>query len=387
MTIEPHNSGRKKLNVLFVIVQLNMMGGSESLVRNLIRNIDRDRFNPSVAWFYGDHPMQEYTDLDVPLHHVLKSRRLDFGTMRQLSKIIESEDIDVVNAHHFISMVYAYYGCKIKNRCGLIYTEHSEWEIDEISWKWEKVGGYLLNRSDRSIGVGENVTRKLKSKFGLPEAKAITINNGVDTERFSDERKMSLSRAQLGLEPNDKVIGVVANFRKVKNHLFILQAFKALLRTQKTAKLLLVGMEPEGQGDNTLPEVLHFIETQNLSRHVYVLGYRSDVPELLKVIDVFCLASLKEGLPIGLIEAMATGLPVIGTNVDGIRDTVIDGKNGYLVELNNQVEMTDAMNKLLSNKTLREKMGRQSSQIARATYSLKECVDRYQREIALARAQ
>ncbi len=136
------------------------MGGSESLVRNLIRNIDRHRFNPSIAWFYGDNPLQEYVKLNIPLHHVPKTKRLDFQTMRQLSEIIRKNDIDVVNAHHFLSMAYAYYGCKMKNHRGLMYTEHSEWEIDSISWKWKKIGSYMLNRLDRSIGVGENETMK-----------------------------------------------------------------------------------------------------------------------------------------------------------------------------------------------------------------------------------
>jgi glycosyltransferase involved in cell wall biosynthesis len=377
----------KKINVLFIIVQMNVMGGSESLVRNLIRSIDRHRFNPSIAWFYGDNPLQEYVELNIPLHHVPKTKRLDFQTMRQFSDIIRKNDIDVVNAHHFLSMAYSYYGCKMKNHRGLIYTEHSEWEIDAISWKWQKVGSYMLNRSDRSIGVGKNVTKKLKSVFSIPENKAITINNGVDINTFHENRRTTLSKKQLGLESNDKVIGMVANFWKVKNHIFLLQAFKELLKYQETAKLILVGTEPEGGVDNTLPEVLQFIESENLSRYVHILGYRSDVPELLKIMDVFCLTSLKEGLPIGLIEAMAVGLPVIGTNVEGIRDTISNGKNGYLVELNDKTMMIDSLNKLLLDEKLREEMGRESSLIARNKFSLKECLDKYQKVIISASAQ
>ena len=366
---------------------MNVMGGSESLVRNLIRNIDRHRYNPSIAWFYGDNPLQEYVELNIPLHHVPKTKSIDFQTMRQLSNIIRKNDIDVVNAHHFLSMAYAYYGCKMKNHRGLIYTEHSEWEIDSISWKWLKIGRYMLNRLDRTIGVGENVTNKLKTKFNIPENKAITINNGVDINTFHENCKTSLSKKQLGLESNDKVIGMVANFRKVKNHIFLLQVFKELLKYQETVKLILVGKDPEGEFDNTLPEVIQFIESENLSRYVHILGYRSDVPELLKIMDVFCLTSLKEGLPIGLIEAMAVGLPVIGTNVEGIRDTISNGKNGYLVELNDKNMMVDTLNKLLLDEKLREEMGRESSLIARDKFSLKECIDKYQKVITSASAQ
>ena len=79
----------------------------------------------------------------------------------------------------------------------------------------------MLNRLDRSIGVGENVTKKLKTKFNIPENKAITINNGVDINTFHENRKTSLSKKQLGLESNDKVTGMVANFWIVKNHIFL----------------------------------------------------------------------------------------------------------------------------------------------------------------------
>ena len=70
----------KKINVLFIIVQMNVMGGSESLVLNLIRNIDRHRYNPSIAWFYGDNPLQEYVELNIPLHNVPKTKSFDFQT-------------------------------------------------------------------------------------------------------------------------------------------------------------------------------------------------------------------------------------------------------------------------------------------------------------------
>lgn len=384
MPLRQHNTNRQKINVLFVIVQLQMMGGSESLVLSLIKNIDRKRFNPSIAWFYGDVPLQEYVELDIPLYHIPKTRRLDLKTMYNLSEIIRKENIDVVNAHHFLSMIYTYYGSKIRNRRGLIYTEHSEWEIDSVSWKWKKIGGYFLRRLDRSIGVGANITGKLESEFGIPADKTLTINNGVDIDLFQENRKTSLSRKHLGVGSEDKVIGIVANFRKVKNHLFLLKAFNELSKNSDATKLMLVGKEPEGEPDNTLPEVLQFIENKKLSGRVHVLGYRSDVPELLKIMDVFCLTSFKEGLPIGLIEAMAVGLPVIGTDVEGIRDVISDGENGYLVDLSDSKGMVDAMTKLVSDEELRKRMGERSSVIARSKYALRHCVDKYQTEFISA---
>ena len=77
-------------------------------------------------------------------------------------------------------MVYSFYGCKIKNNCKLIYTEHAKSEVDKISWRWQKIGGYLLNRSDAAVGVTGEVSEAIHNKFKLHSSKVFTIKNGVD---------------------------------------------------------------------------------------------------------------------------------------------------------------------------------------------------------------
>ena len=93
--------------------------------------------------------MQEFQDLQVPLHYVPKTKRIDFSTMRKLAKIIEAESIDVVNAQHFMPAIYSYYGCKVAAKKALVFTAHSRWEVEDMPLKWRVVGGYLLRRMAR----------------------------------------------------------------------------------------------------------------------------------------------------------------------------------------------------------------------------------------------
>ena len=367
-----------KINILFVIVQMDIMGGSERLVHNLARGLDRNFFDPSIAWFFCDKPLKEFKALDIPLFHVPKIKRIDFSSMRKLARIIKDNQIHVVNAHHFMSMVYAFYGCKIKNNIKLIYTEHSKWELEHITWKWRRMGNYLLNHLDGTVGVSAEVAKFIKETFRCHPSKVHIIQNGVDERAFGRNIINNEQRWKLGIGNSDKIIGMVANLKKVKNHLFLLKAFSELLKEDRQVKLLLIGQGLEGDNENTESEIRDFINNNGLNKSVLLLGFRSDIPDLLNIMDVFCLTSFKEGLPISLIEAMAAGLPVVGTDVEGIRDVIVQNKNGFLVQAGDVTGLKKVLSSLLQNESLRAKMGQESKSLVNRIYSLDRCINQYQ---------
>jgi len=366
-----------KINVLFVIMQMEM-GGSERLVHNLVLKIDRDVFNPSIAWFLGDKILKEFKDLNVPLYHIPKIGRIDISAMRKLGDIVKDNDIHIVNAHHFMPLVYSFYGCKVKNHTNLIYTEHSKWEIERIPLKWKIAGHYLLNHADGAIGVSPAVTTQIKNKFKIDNFKTLTIRNGVDTGTFKKENGKQTLREEIGLGDIEKVIGTVANFRRIKNHIFLLKGFNELIKDYKNVKLLLIGQGFKYDSENSEQEVRDFINERGLATNVLLLGFRSDIPQLLGIMDIFCLTSFKEGLPISLIEAMAAGLPVVGTDVEGIRDVIIPNRNGCLVTIGDVMGLKNILHTLIQDESLRQKFGQESESLARRTYSLGQCVKQYQ---------
>lgn len=355
------------------------MGGSERLIFNLVRNLDRRRFEPSIAWFAPEQPLREFEDLQVPLHYVPKRRRIDWSTMRRLAAVIREQRIDVVNAHHFLPFFYAYYGAKIANRARLVYTEHSQADVLNIPRKWQAIGRYLVRSSEGAIGISDAVSRTLESHLRLEPQSVHTIENGVDVELFGEGSTSRCDvRQQLGLSAADIVIGHVANFRRNKNHLFLLRAFREVVRERPDVKLVLVGTGQHGDAENSEPDVARFIQSNGLSHSVRMLGYRADVHELLRGLDVFCLVSYKEGLPLSLIEAMASGLPVIGTDIDGIRPVIEAEANGLLAAPDDVSGLVSALNRLIGDAQLRERMGEAARQAARHKYSLARCVQQTQ---------
>jgi L-malate glycosyltransferase len=367
-----------KINILFVMVQMEM-GGSERLVHNLALKLDRALFNPSVAWVYGDRILKEFSELEIPLYHVPKVKGFDIYAMYKIGKVIRDNNIHVINAHHFMPMVYSFYGCKISNHIKLFCTLHSEWEIERISWKWKAAGSCLLKRADGAVGVSSKVSEAIRENFNLSADKVFTIRNGVDLKIFSNRiDKRAVIRKEFNLEDNEKVIGMVANFKKIKNHAFMLKAFSGLTKKFAQVKLLLIGQGFKEDPQNSEEEILSFVNQNDLNRKVLLLGYRSDVSELLGIMDIFCLTSFKEGLPISLIEAMAAGLPVVGTDVEGIKDVVIHEKNGFLVQLEDVDGLRDALYRLLNDESLRERCGHESKSLVANTYSLERCINEYQ---------
>lgn len=369
--------GVEKINILFIIVQMEM-GGSERLVHTLAARLDKTRFNPSVAWFNGEKPLKEFSELGIPLYHVPKIKRFDPAAMRQLSKIIRDNNIHVVNAHHFMPMVYAFYGSKLKKQARLFCTMHSEWESEELSWKWKKAGAALLKRSDGVICVTPNVAKAARRVFNLPQSKTFTIENGVDITASSSDYARSTARKTLGLYDNETAIGIVANLKKVKNHIFLLRAFDALVKERPDVRLVIMGQGFKGEADNTEDELRAFIRERGIGDKVYMTGYRPDVPLLLAGLDIFCLCSRKEGLPISLIEAMAAGLPAIGAAVEGIRDVITHGKNGFLVPLDDVDALKNSLLALIADDTLHSAIGLAAMQTVKERYTLKRCLDKYE---------
>jgi glycosyltransferase involved in cell wall biosynthesis len=368
-----------KINILFLMIQM-AMGGAERLVYNLARHIDRDRFAPSIGWFVQDEPLKEFEELGIPLYYIPKRKRFDWEAMSRIAQIVRTQSIDVVNAHHFMPFFYAYYGAKVVNNAGLVYTEHSGNDILLVTGKWRPIGRYLLKRSDAAVGVSEAVSRTIGAHFGLPPGKIHTIENGVDLSLFSREKGGKVHPgSRFGFPPTDVIVGIVANFRKIKNHLFLLKAFREVEKEKRGVKLVLAGQGFPGDPESTEQVIRDFIRENGLEDNVLLLGYRPDVHELLRMMDIFCLVSYREGLPISLIEGMASGLPILGTNAEGIREVVDPDENGLVVEPDDVPGLTQALHRLIGDSDLRRRMGESSRRKAEAQYSLRRCIEETER--------
>lgn len=200
------------------------------------------------------------------------------------------------------------------------------------------------------IAVSIKIANYLKAN-GFPEKKLEVIYNGIEVDKYKSllaEEKESLKK-RLGIPLDSIVISCVANLRPVKGHVFLIDTLSILKELNFSALII---------GGGTLRDALiKYSQEKGLKDKVHFLGQRLDIPELLSITDIFILSSLSEGMPVSLMEAMASGLPVVATNVGGVSELVVDGETGFFVPSRNPSLLAEKIKILIDNKTLRETMG------------------------------
>jgi glycosyltransferase involved in cell wall biosynthesis len=202
---------------------------------------------------------------------------------------------------------------------------------------------------------------------------------GVDIEKFkrTDEEKArkneilkklikkEIDELNIDINKDTKIIGLIARLVKAKGiHEYLLSA-KEILKTRKDIVFLIIGYGPL---ENYVQE---FIKKNELSKNVLYLGFREDINEFMKTLDIFLLPTYHEGLPRTILEAMASSVPVITTDVRGARQLIIDGENGVLVIPKNHYKIVEGINRIIDNKDTIEDMGKKSRNISEKIYSCK----------------
>ena len=336
----------RKVNVLFLLQTLRR-GGSENIVKDLCQHLSPEKFNFFVIALIDGQLKDTFREMGIPTLCVQRDQKGFFAATREISSFIKKHKIDVVNAHHFTPFVHGVYGAKARG-CRIYYTAHSRHEVDLIGRFWSTIGSFLLRFSDGSIGISPDVSRAIKQTFHLPDVKVLTILNAVNHRRFNGAVDRQTKRRELGIDEAVPVIGCVGNLRMQKNYPNLIKAFAIVRKVVGRAKLMIVG---EGKRED---ELRSLTKKLGLEEDVMLLGPRSDVPEILKALDVYCLASSFEGLPLSLLEAMLVGLPAVGTEINGTRDVITHEENGLLVPSDNPEELAKALLRIINDKAFAE---------------------------------
>ena len=311
--------------------------------------------------------------MSVPVHLIpfLSARDNALRTMREISGIIRRNSIRVVNAHHFTPFFYSFYGAR-RHRCRLFFTAHSRAEIETAKRSWSFVAGIMIRHCDAAIGISPDVGEAIKGRFKFGANKVLTLTNAVNHRQFAHNGTRSAKRAEMGLKEDDIVIGCVGNLRQDKNHANLIKAFRIINDTIPGAKLIIAG---EGQRRSEL-ELL--IASLGLDSKVSLLGARSDIPGIMHVMDIYCLPSFSEGLPLSLLEAMSAGLPVVGTDVRGIHDVVTHGITGLLVPSNNPGKLAEALLVMIHDRDFARDIAQKGSEYVVREYGFDAWIDRYE---------
>jgi glycosyltransferase involved in cell wall biosynthesis len=234
----------------------------------------------------------------------------------------------------------------------------------------------MLYKINAVIGVSRKITEQFREFYPHHSSKIHEILNGVDIGKFNAKSFRSIIRKRWNYTNDHFVIGTVANFRKVKNHACLVRAAARLTDTYPQLRLFFVGRGFPGDTENTEEEVRQLIFDLGLQERVIMAGYQDKIPDMLSAFDVFCLPSLSEGLPVSVLEAMAAGIPVIGSNVLGINEVIEDRVTGLLFSSDNDSGLAKSVEELLTNPALGQVLADKAFNYVQQRHSKEEWIKR-----------
>jgi len=363
--------------VLHVIHTLRT-GGLENGLVNLINTMPREQFAHAVACVEDYSDFRDRLDKSVEVVALHRSRVGTWRLRRSLFALCRRLQPAIVHTRN-LSGLDALVPARFAGVPASVHGEHG-WDIGDLTGTARRPA--LLRRLhapfvDRYITVSRDLQLYLVDRVGIAPARITTICNGVDTLRFAPVEAPARAPLPHGFAPpGTVVIGTVGRIQAVKDQATLLRAFAALAAVQPAvaaqARLAIVGDGP------LLAELRTLATTLGVEAVTWLPGNRTDVPAVLGAFDVFVLPSLNEGISNTILEAMATGLPVVASAVGGNVELVSDGATGLLFPAGDVGALAHALGRLLAEPELRLAQGRRARAAAVERFSLAGMVAAYQ---------
>lgn len=339
------------------------MAGAEIMCENLIYGLRKKHIDVFAVSLYDYHsPITDRLEkMGVKIYYIGKKTGFDFSVYKRLITIIKKEKPDVVHTHRYVMeyVIPIAVLCRIKIR---VHTVHSVASKEQEKGKRILASFFYRFNHVKPVALSNEIKKTIIEEYGLKNESIPVVFNGEDLSHFTCKNDFELhTPAQ---------IYHIGRFLPVKNHNLIIETAKRLKANGKNVIFHLVGDCSSEIGIQLQKKV----EDEGLQDVVKFDGVKSNIPELLQDADIFILPSEYEGVPMTLIEAMATGLPIIATNVGGIPDMLNRNESAILIDRPD--ELYEAINKLLVDTSLRKKIGKNANKRS-ALFSNDEMATKY----------
>ncbi|MGG3890154.1 N-acetyl-alpha-D-glucosaminyl L-malate synthase BshA [Metabacillus fastidiosus] len=313
-----------------------------------------------------------FHEVEVNQYSVFKYPPYDLALASKMAEVAKREKLDVIHVHYAIPHAICAYLAKqmVGGDLKIVTTLHGT-DITVLGYdqSLSEMIRFGIESSDRVTAVSHAL---VKQTYDLlkPDKKIETIYNFIDERVYYKKDTYSLKR-EFGIKEDEKVIIHVSNFRKVKRVQDVVHAFH-LINKEIDAKLLLVGDGPE------MTSVSKLVRDLNLEKQVLFLGKQDNLDELYSMSDLKLLLSEKESFGLVLLEAMACGVPCIGTNAEGIPEVIVEGETGYLCEVGDIQAIAERAIQLLNNDVLHKQMSEKAIQVAKEVFHTGTIVSEYE---------
>lgn len=355
---------------------------------NLQTSLDPARFRTVVCFLSGDPDGKNR--LETIAHKVIYLRSRT-GSMRwynlplilRLKRIIDEEQVQVVNCQqHRSTPLGVMAGLLAKSKPVIVSTLHGLGTAR--SWQRKLLNWLLYRRLFRIVGISEGVSQDiLADNWGLRPEKVTTIQNGLTYDPFIVDIDQEAAKAEILPGMQDRFwFGTAGRLSEVKNYQTMIEAFAEAAAALPDSILVIAG---QGELEAALKEVTR---TLGLEGRVFFLGFRRDIPRLLQSLDVFLLPSLREGLPLALLEAMASARPAVASRVGGIPEVVGDSGCALLVDPRDRGALAQALEQIRRmSPEERAAMGARARARAITNFSAERMIRNYEELYAAAFAR
>lgn len=364
--MESSNASRP-LRLMFLLTSMPV-GGAETLLVNLVRRLDRQRFAPEIVCLKEPGPLGEMLAAEMPVHSNLLACKYDLRILPRLMKLMRRPQADaVVTVGAGDKMFWGRIAAHLAGVPVVASALHSTGWPDGVG----RLNRLLTRWTDAFIGVADAHATHLVQNERFPAEKVNTIYNGVDCQRFAPQDATAI-RQELNIPLDAPVVGILAALRPEKNHELFLAGAEEIRLAIPDARFIIVGDGPKRA------ELEQLAAGLSLTDSVRFVGSRNDIPALLSACDVVALTSHNEASPVSILEALACGKPVVASNVGSVRETVVDGETGRLFPAGDRAAFVGATVDLLGSPEERQRMGAEGRRRVEARWSLEAMVRGYE---------
>ncbi len=331
--------------IAFCITELDP-GGAEKTLARIVTSLDRQVWDPEVFCLAPRGQVADKLEAcDVPVVCLDARSRWDGRVLPRLVHELRRFRPALLQTFLF----HANLTGRLAARLAGVPVVVSGVRVVEPDARWRhRVDAWTNSLVAHNICVSRGVA-EVCQKSGIAAKKITVIPNGIDAAEVT--RMPAVELEQFGVPRSAEVILAVGRLHPQKGFLVLLEAAEPLLKASDEVQLVIVGEGPQRS------ELSAWVRSHGLEHSVHLLGWRPDVAGLMKSADLFVLPSLWEGMPNTLLEAMAVGLPVVATSVEGVADIVTDGETGLLVPPRSAERLRSALRTLLAAKEIRRRMG------------------------------
>ncbi len=355
---------RKKIKVMQIMPEFDL-AGAEIMAENLITALDKNEFSVSAVSMYDlRSPITErLEEQGIKIHYLGKSKGVDIRIITRLFRLFKKERPDAVHTHRYLT-VYAIPPAILLGIPVKVHTVHNM-AVNEAGWLYRKINSLFYKYFKLTpVALTQLAKISVMNEYGLENRSVRLVMNGINLDGY--ERKRSYK-----FEGNRIKILHIGRFSKQKNHSGLLDAFEIIRKKHPGAELHLVG---SGELEY---DIRQKVDRLNLDKSVKFLGKQACAMQFLREADIFVLPSLWEGAPVTLIEAMASGLPIVAADTGGIPDIIEDRVTGLLADpVKDQIAR--AIEKLIGDRDMRRNLGK-SAEEASKQFSSRIMAEKYQK--------